>query len=219
MHVTLVGVCLSKSTIQYAAAVGEELLTAASQGKPPPALMGDIFTPSHPTSTGSLQREPTDLLRSSQQLFGLPESETSVGSDAESRVGLPAVAGGFSSNTNTSSAPASLGAGEADSRAGFCGAAPTGAPLGASSAVRPSSQPLGADLSALLPAVAGGFSSNNNNFSSNTPQHLPQLVLRELTRAQVSAAQLPLALYMERLLLHVQHPKPWASISAPCCLL
>ena len=54
---------------------------------------------------------------------------------------------------------------------------------------------------------------------SQTSQHLLQLVLRELIHAQVSAAQLPLALPMERLLLYVHHPNPWAPSFAPSCLL
>ena len=114
--------------------------------------------------------------------------------------------------------PPALGAEGAVSRAGFCGAASTDAPLGASCAVRSASQPSGAEFGALLPAVAGGLSSNNN-ISSNTsppPQHL---VLRELIRAQVSAAQLPLALLMERLLLYVQHPNLGRRVRRPaaCC--
>jgi len=114
--------------------------------------------------------------------------------------------------------PPALGAEGAVSRAGFCGAASTDAPLGASCAVRSASQPSGAEFCAQLPAVAGGLSSNNN-ISSNTsppPQHL---VLRELIRAQVSAAQLPLALLMERLLLYVQHPNLGRRVRRPaaCC--
>ena len=142
-------------------------------------------------------------------------------SGAEFCAQLPAVAGGLSSNNNISPntpPPPALGAEGADSRAGFCGAAPTGASHGASAAVRSASQPSGAEFGALLPAVAGGLSSNNN-ISSNTsppPQHL---VLRELIRAQVSAAQLPLALLMERLLLYVQHPNLGRRVLRPaaCC--
>ena len=76
---------------------------------------------------------------------------------AEFSASLPAVAGGISSfNTNVSNipAPTPIGAEGADSRAGFCGSASTGASHGASPAVRASSQPLGAEFCAQLPALA-----------------------------------------------------------------
>ena len=153
----LVGVWLSSSTIQYAAAIGQRLLAAVSQGGPPQDLMDDTSIPSHPTSMGSPHREPINLPRSSQQLVELPG--TGVGSDTESRVDPPALAGGLSSDGNTSAAPISLGAGGADLRAGFCGTASLGALQGASPGTRMTTQPLGAEFCAPLPAVHHNGSS------------------------------------------------------------
>ena len=62
----------------------------------------------------------------------------------------------ISFKNNISSNPLALGAEGADSRAGFCGAAPTDAPLGASSTVRSASQPSGAEFSALLTDAEAG---------------------------------------------------------------
>jgi hypothetical protein len=73
-----------------------------------------------------------------------------------------AVNNNLSSNTP---APTPIGAEGAVSRAGFCGAASTGASHGASFAARSASQPLGAEFCAQLPALAGG-SSTPHNFSS-----------------------------------------------------
>ena len=68
-------------------------------------------------------------------------------------VGQKLLAAASPSNNNLSSNPPALGAEGAVSRAGFCGAASTGASHGASSAVRSASQPSGAEFCALLPAV------------------------------------------------------------------
>ena len=87
---------------------------------------------------------------------------------AEFSASLPAVAGGISSfnNNNSSPNPTAHVAEGAVQRAGFCGTAPMDAPQGASSAVRPAPHHVGADFSASLPAVAGGISSFNTNFSN-----------------------------------------------------
>ena len=163
----LVGVWLSRSTMQYAARLGQLLLQGALQGEPPPAL-GDIFTsPAHATASGWPHSIPTHLLGSAQQSPGLLGPPPVHG--AGSLFGPPAVAGGFTSHNNFESNPAALlGADGAGQRAGFCSTAPADAPQGASSTVRPTSQPVGAESRAQLPAFAGGLSSSNNT-SSNLP--------------------------------------------------
>ena len=210
----LVGVWLSRSTMQYAARLGQLLLQGALQGEPPPAL-GDIFTPpAHATASGWPHSIPTHLLGSAQQSPGLLGPPPVHG--AGSLFGPPAVAGGFTSHNNFESNPAALlGADGAGQRAGFCSTAPADAPQGASSTVRPTSQPVGAESRAQLPAFAGGLSSITTTLHQ-TSQHS---VLRGLFCAQVSAAQPPRALPRERLLLYVQHPNPWAPSRAPSCLL
>ena len=120
----LVGVWLRSSAIQYAATVGQSLLHDAAQGGSLTAL-GDIFTPSRAAALGLPHPEPVDLLMSSQQPHGL--SGATPGSGAGSLFGPPALAGGFSSINNTPSNLPALSAEGAVSRAGFCGAAPTGA--------------------------------------------------------------------------------------------
>ena len=79
------------------------------------------------------------------------------------RCQLLLVAFHHSTPTSQTSAPTPIGAEGADSRAGFCGSASTGASHGASPAVRASSQPLGAEFCAQLSAFAGGSSTTHNN--------------------------------------------------------
>jgi hypothetical protein len=134
----MVGVWLQASTLQYAATVGQGLLHDAAQGGSLSAL-GDNFTPPRAAAMGLPHPEPVDLLGSSQQPSGL--FGAAPGSGVGSLFGPPALAGSFSSINNTPSNPPAPGAEGAVSRAGFCGAAPMGAPFGASSAVRSTSPP------------------------------------------------------------------------------
>ena len=161
----MVGVWLRESAVQHGAGPEQHPLHNATQSEPPAALGSSGASSQHAAALGYPHLDPDDLLGSSQQPPWLDEATPRPG--AGSLFGPPAVAGGLSNNNNNSSSnPTAHVAEGAGQRAGFCGTAPMDAPQGASSAVRSAPHQVGADFSASLPAVAGGISSFNTNFSN-----------------------------------------------------